>query len=73
MDILRMIVGMIGAILAFVGLISVWGTWMSKESTSGPWLLTIFGAVMFLQALPVMRAQEREETRRLMRERRNKK
>ena len=63
MNILRMFIGMVGAILCFVGLVPVWGTWVGNESTTGPWVLSIVGAVMWLQAVPVMWAAEQERRR----------
>jgi hypothetical protein len=73
MDILRLLIGMAGAVICFIGLISVWLAWLVSESNSGPWLAAIVGGVMFLQAVPLMNAMERERYREQLRQQRKKK
>jgi hypothetical protein len=69
MDILRPLIALVGAIVCFVGLVSAWAGWVSNEDTSGPWMLALIGAAMWLQAVPMMQAAKRKRIRELMKER----
>jgi hypothetical protein len=61
---IRVLIGMIGAVVCFVSFINVWTTWMKSADTSFHWTIAVIGAVMWLQALPIMRAGEREYIRK---------
>ncbi len=64
---IRVLVGMIGVVVCFVSVINVWMTWMKSGDTSFHWTIALIGAVMWLQALPVMQASDREERRNQIR------
>jgi hypothetical protein len=65
--ILRLIVGMIGVVVCFVSLINVWMTWMRSADTSFHWTIAVIGGVLWLQALPILQASDREERRQRFR------
>jgi hypothetical protein len=61
--ILRSLIAMVGAVICFVGLGNAWVAWAGSENTSGAWTTTIVGAVMWLQALPILIATTKEKLR----------
>lgn len=73
MTILRMIIGMIGSIIFFVGVVSIWATWVGGESQTGPMLTAIVGALLWLQAVPVLKASDRAERKQRILEELNRK
>jgi len=68
MNILRMLIGMVGAVICFIGLVGLWAAWVEGASNATPWTMTIVGAVMWLQAVPILQASDREERRKRIRE-----
>jgi hypothetical protein len=66
-NIIRLLAGMIGVIVCFVSLINVWMTWMKTQDTSFHWTIAFIGAVMWLQALPIVQASDEDEYRQRIR------
>lgn len=67
MNILRILIGMVGALVCFVSLLNVWMTWLDGHNTSFHWTVAFIGAFMWLQSVPIMWADERERRRDLYR------
>lgn len=69
MVLLRLLAGFAGIIVAILGFMSVTLAWMNgAKADFSSWAVFTIGAVMWLQALPLMRAAEREERRKQIRE-----
>lgn len=67
-SLLRLLVGMIGIVVCFVSLINVWMTWMKGADTSFHWTIAVIGGILWLQAVPILQASDREERRRRIRQ-----
>jgi hypothetical protein len=70
-ELLRVFLGMIGGLVFFVGLISVGAMWMSNDPGNPPWIMLVVGALMWVQAQPILRRGEDREALKLFRERRD--
>jgi hypothetical protein len=67
-SLLRLLVGMIGVIVCFLGLLNLLVAWGYGESTATSLTVSIVGAVMWLQAVPVLQASDRAERRKRIRD-----
>jgi hypothetical protein len=65
---IRVLVGFAGLCVGAFGFMLTSSEWMQgRPQFWGHWVVLIVGALMWLQALPVMRASEREERRNQIR------
>ncbi|UPJ35868.1 hypothetical protein IVB45_02310 [Bradyrhizobium sp. 4] len=61
MDLLRTLLAFLGLIVGFVGIMIITMPWWYNTTAATGWVVLAVGVIMWVQAIPVMRASERAE------------